>query len=107
MSDPGDEHVERVLPAAAPVPGITGAADILARLEGNLALAQRSLELIKREIDERWERVHAINAEIRDLSQAIANAGGGFDADFYHRQRERSPSRRVRDGFMHLDEDIR
>lgn len=99
--------MERVLPAAAPVPGITGAADILARLEGNLALAKRSLELTRREIDERWERIHAINAEIRDLSQAIANAGGGFDADYYHRRRERSPNVTIRDGFMHNVEDLR
>lgn len=107
MTDPGDEHVERVLPAPASVPGLTGAGDILARLEADLAAARRSLDAIKREIDQRWDAVHAVQAEIRDIQLAIGRAGGGFDTDYYHRRRERSPNVTIRDGFMHNVEDLR
>lgn len=107
MTDPGDEHVERVLPAPASVPGITGAGDILARLEADLAAARNRLAEHRAEIDRRWEAVHAVNAEIRDIQLAIGRAGGGFDTDYYHRRRERSPNVTIRDGFMHNVEDLR
>lgn len=125
MTDPGDEHVERVLPAPASVPGITGAGDILpesspisgnysgvttdilARLEADLAAARNRLAEHRAEIDRRWDAVHAVNAEIRDLELAVARHGGGFDTDYYHRRRERSPNVTIRDGFMHNVEDLR
>lgn len=107
MNDPGDKHVERVLPAPASVPGITGAGDILARLKADLAAARRSLDEIKREIDQGWDKYCAVQAEIRDIQLAIGRAGGGFDTDYYHRRRERSPNVTIRDGFMHNVEDLR
>lgn len=125
MTDPGDEHVERVLPAPASVPGITGAGDILpksspitgnysgvstdilARLEADLAAARRSIDAIRAEIDRGWDKYYAVQAEIRDIQLAIGRAGGGFDTDYYHRRRERSPNVTIRDGFMHNVEDLR
>ena len=107
MTDPGDEHVERVLPAPASVPGITGAGDILARLEADLAAARNRLAEHRAEIDRRWEAVHAVNAEIRDIQLAIGRAGGGWDTDYYHRSRERGSTITVRDGAHSIVEDRR
>lgn len=112
MTDPGDEHLERVLPAPASVPGITGAGDILTRLIGELDIVRRSKAAARAEADElrrletaKWSTYSRLEAEERDLLAAIARAGGGFDNDYYHRRRERAVGRIVQNGIHTIVED--
>jgi hypothetical protein len=96
--------------------GTSGTGGTIARVEAeirtvlaNRAEVEAALKCHPADTDltrlrDRW---HAILEELRDLQRLLARLGGGFDTDYYHRQRERGGGVIVTDGQHPVVEDRR